>query len=202
MSAQSSQSYQVEGNVIYLTSFGRRAVGDGTDGESGALSGAGARGAHPPDPTWLFRLDPAQRVGLQRLQCALSSQWTPDRIEQKIRALGVQPEDLEEARRYVMSGDYDAHVAADAEIRRRMARAYGPRRIEAELLARGFDSAMVKDRLGAIDAERWTEILASWLGGEPLPAGPAERKKKMDVLLRRGFSMRQIEEYERSRTNP
>lgn len=192
MSARSSHQYQVEGNVIYL----RR--------ERPALSsgGAGEDEGGVVDHAWMSRLDPGQRLGLQRLRTSMSNRWTPDRIGQKIRALGLTGEDLEHARRYVESNGYEAEVAMDIEIRRRMARGYGPRRIEAELLGRGFEAALVRSSLLRIGAGRWGEILESWLSAEPLSVDPAERKKTMDALLRRGFSPEQIQDYERSRLKP
>jgi regulatory protein len=81
---------------------------------------------------------------------------------------------------------------SEALLRRGLGRGRGPRRLEAELLARGVDAARVRERLAALEAEGvdWLELAREALRGlKPRPGETREgfRARLARRLERRGF---------------
>ena len=73
--------------------------------------------------------------------------------------------------------------------RRRAAQGYGPRRIQAELKSHGLGDAVVRAVVAGVDID-WSSLAAGQLRrrfGAGAPAGAAERGKRAEFLLRRGF---------------
>ncbi|MEO5623904.1 MAG: regulatory protein RecX [Dokdonella sp.] len=73
--------------------------------------------------------------------------------------------------------------------RRRAAQGYGPRRIGAELRSHGLGDASIREVLTEAGLD-WTAIASEQLRkrfGGSAPRDRAERGKRADVLLRRGF---------------
>lgn len=75
-------------------------------------------------------------------------------------------------------------------VRHRAAQGYGPQRIRAELKAQGLADAAIRGLLDAAEAD-WAASAAAQLrrryGGKPA-SDPAERARRAQFLLRRGFS--------------
>jgi regulatory protein len=73
--------------------------------------------------------------------------------------------------------------------RTRSAQGYGPRRIRAELKSHGLAEIAIRAAIAATDAD-WPAVAAAQLrrrfGGKP-PADTAERARRAQFLLRRGF---------------
>ena len=73
--------------------------------------------------------------------------------------------------------------------RRRAAQGYGPRRILAELKSHGLGDVAVRAIVAEVDID-WSSLALSQLRrrfGAGAPAGTAERGKRAEFLLRRGF---------------
>jgi regulatory protein len=73
--------------------------------------------------------------------------------------------------------------------RRRGAQGYGPRRIGAELRSHGLNDAAIRVVMAELDLD-WSAIATAQSRkrfGAGVPADPAERAKRADFLLRRGF---------------
>ena len=82
-----------------------------------------------------------------------------------------------------------------AFIRHRVGQAYGPRRIRAELIARGVDGAMVEHHLRDIEVD-WLEVaVLAWLRrfGESPCESFKDKAKRHRYLSYRGFEHQQIE---------
>jgi regulatory protein len=73
--------------------------------------------------------------------------------------------------------------------RRRAAQGYGPRRIGAELRSHGLNDAAIRAVIVDLDLD-WTTIASAQSRkrfGAGMPTERAERSKRADFLLRRGF---------------
>lgn len=85
---------------------------------------------------------------------------------------------------------------AESFVRQRVARAYGPMRIRAELSERGLDRAEIARALEA-ESPDWFAIAADWYekryGPEP-PADLKEKSRRQQALARRGFAHEHIRE--------
>ena len=78
---------------------------------------------------------------------------------------------------------------AESIARSRSRQGYGPRRIRAELKSHGLPEAAIRAALEALDAD-WTANAAAACRrhyGRAAPADPAERARRAQFLLRRGF---------------
>jgi regulatory protein len=78
---------------------------------------------------------------------------------------------------------------AEALIRNRSAQGYGPMRLRAELKSHGLPDAQIRRLLDAADVD-WANLAASQLRrryGSAGVADPAERARRAQFLLRRGF---------------
>lgn len=73
--------------------------------------------------------------------------------------------------------------------RSRAAHGYGPRRIEAELKSHGLSAAAIREALDACDADWRSSALAQLRKrfGRGEATDPAERTRRAQFLLRRGF---------------
>lgn len=147
---------------------------------------------------FLDGLGSGERTALTRLRSSLSERWTPARIHAKVRALGFEGDDLHLAVRFITDDSYDPGAVMDQEIKKRLARGQGRQKIIMGLLAEGFDRPLVEEKINGISRETWMEILNRHLQ-EGLPADPVERKKAVERLQRRGFSVSQIAECMKSR---
>ncbi|RFF32886.1 regulatory protein RecX [Wenzhouxiangella sediminis] len=85
---------------------------------------------------------------------------------------------------------------AESFVRQRVARAYGPMRIRAELSERGLDRAEITRALET-ESPDWFAIAADWYekryGPEP-PADLKEKSRRQQALARRGFAHEHIRE--------
>jgi regulatory protein len=73
--------------------------------------------------------------------------------------------------------------------RKRAGQGYGPRRIQAELKSHALADAGIREALTTVDTD-WTKLAAEQLRrryGGRAPADAAERAKRAQFLLRRGF---------------
>ena len=79
---------------------------------------------------------------------------------------------------------------AEALLRNRIAQGYGPMRLRVELKSHGLADARIRELLDAAEAD-WSALAASQLrrryGGQSA-ADPAERARRAQFLLRRGFA--------------
>lgn len=78
---------------------------------------------------------------------------------------------------------------AEALIRNRSTQGYGPMRLRAELKSHGLSDARIRTLLGAADID-WADLAAAQLRrryGSQGAADPAERARRAQFLLRRGF---------------
>lgn len=109
--------------------------------------------------------------------------WSVPAVEQVIDELAEQG--LQSDERY-----------AESFVRQRVARAYGPVRIRAELSERGIDRALAAR---AIESESpdWFTIAADWYEKRYGPGPPADLKEKsrrQQALARRGFAHEHVRE--------
>jgi regulatory protein len=85
---------------------------------------------------------------------------------------------------------------AESFVRQRVAKAYGPVRIRAELAQRGIDRAEASRALSAEDPD-WFAVAADWYqrryGVEP-PCDLKEKSRRQQALARRGFEHEHIRE--------
>lgn len=85
---------------------------------------------------------------------------------------------------------------AESFVRQRVARAYGPMRIRAELSERGLDRVEITRALES-ESPDWFAIAADWYekryGPEP-PADLKEKSRRQQALARRGFAHEHIRE--------
>jgi len=85
---------------------------------------------------------------------------------------------------------------AESYVRQRVARAYGPLRIRAELAERGIDRALAAQALEA-ESPDWFAIAADWYErryGQKPPADFKEKSRRQQALARRGFAHEHIRE--------
>lgn len=85
---------------------------------------------------------------------------------------------------------------AESFVRQRIAKAYGPVRIRAELSERGVDRAEIARALET-ESPDWFAIAANWYerryGSNP-PADLKEKSRRQQALARRGFAHEHIRE--------
>jgi regulatory protein len=84
---------------------------------------------------------------------------------------------------------------ADAYVRTRTERGFGPLRIQAELRARGVETELTTDTLAAL-SRRWVESAGRQRDkrfGAELPRDQRERARQMRFLQQRGFTSEQIQ---------
>jgi regulatory protein len=101
-------------------------------------------------------------------------------------AVGEATEAIERLKEQQYQSD-DRFAASLA--RRRGAQGYGPRRIGAELKSHGLNDAAIRAVIAEVDLD-WTAMASAQSRkrfGTRVAADPAERAKRADFLLRRGF---------------
>ncbi|HZX71311.1 MAG TPA: regulatory protein RecX [Rhodanobacter sp.] len=84
----------------------------------------------------------------------------------------------------------DEQRFAQALVRSRLSQGYGPLRLRAELKSHAMPAAMIRECIDAADID-WDEVAAAQLRRRYGGAGtkdPAERAKRAQFLLRRGFA--------------
>ncbi len=89
---------------------------------------------------------------------------------------------------------------AGSMARRRAAKGYGPRRIEAELKSHNLADAAIRVVIAELDID-WTASAASQLRrhyGAKAPADREERAKRAGFLLRRGFDAATVRDVTRA----
>ena len=111
-------------------------------------------------------------------------------LRQKLDRSGYARDEASEALERLGTQHYqDDDRFAEALIRNRSTQGYGPMRLRAELKSHGLSDARIRSLLDAADID-WTESAAAQLRrryGAGGPADPAERARRAQFLLRRGF---------------
>lgn len=131
----------------------------------------------------------AVRTGAYLLQFAPANRAA---LKRKLRARGISSEDAGEAAEELAARGYlDEEKQAERLILRYAARLYGRRRIEAELLHRGYPRETVTSAFevcaGEIDfAQNRKKLLRQHFAGQDL-TDPAVRQKAIALLRRYGY---------------
>ncbi|WP_233842009.1 regulatory protein RecX [Dyella sp. 2HG41-7] len=111
-------------------------------------------------------------------------------LRQKLDRSGYAKDEAGEALDRLGEQQYqDDDRFAEALIRNRSAQGYGPMRLRAELKSHGLADARIRTLLDAADID-WAESAAAQLRrryGAKGSADPAERARRAQFLLRRGF---------------
>lgn len=112
-------------------------------------------------------------------------------LRQKLGRSGYAGNEADEALDRLSEQHYqDDDRFAEVLIRSRIAQGYGPMRLRAELKTHGLSDMRIRGLLDAMDVE-WAEAAAAQLRrryGGAGTADPAERARRAQFLLRRGFS--------------
>lgn len=111
-------------------------------------------------------------------------------LRQKLGRNGYAGEEANDALDRLGAQHYqDDERFAEVLIRSRTAQGYGPMRLRAELKSHGLSDARIRGLLDAVDTD-WAEAAAAQLRrryGGKAAADPAERARRAQFLLRRGF---------------
>jgi regulatory protein len=111
-------------------------------------------------------------------------------LQQKLGRGGFSRDETADAvERLGDQGYQDDSRFAESLLRSRVGQGYGPARIRAELRSQGIPDATVRALVEAADVD-WDDLAAGQLRrryGSP-SADPAERQKRAQFLLRRGFA--------------
>ena len=111
-------------------------------------------------------------------------------LRSKLQRGGYEKEEIESSVEKVAARDYQSDDRFGVVIARtRVAQGYGPARIRAELKSHGLTDAIVRAAIEATDAD-WLGVAAHQLKrrfGATSPADAAERGRRAQFLLRRGF---------------
>ncbi|WP_049620551.1 regulatory protein RecX [Frateuria defendens] len=111
-------------------------------------------------------------------------------LGQKLRQGGYEDGEAGDALDRLGQQHYqDDERFAEALIRNRAAQGYGPLRLQAELKSHGLSGARIRALLDAAEVD-WGALAASQLRrryGSGGAADPAERARRAQFLLRRGF---------------
>jgi regulatory protein len=136
---------------------------------------------------------PAPDAYQQALGLLVRREHSGKELGRKLAAKGVAREDMDLALEKLRRQDFqnDARFAA-ALARSRSSSGYGPARIRAELAQHGLSRDEVAVALDACERD-WDaaarELAARRFAGKDL-RDPAQRRKAVDFLLRRGFEQR------------
>ena len=154
--------------------------GDGDD----AVSSSAPKRRRRPEPTPLQRaLGLLTRREHSRLELA-----------RKLQQRGVEHmEATEVIDKLADAGWQDDARFAESLVRNRAHAGYGPAWIRAELGTHGLGAETVSAALAAFE-EDWAEVARDLLRrrfGDMAPADAMQRRKALDLLLRRGFAMEQ-----------
>ncbi len=113
-------------------------------------------------------------------------------LASKLERKGFARDEIRDALQQLIDAGYQSDQRfAEMLVRSRVAHAYGPVRIRAELRSHGLDDSLVQAALAAVDEDTDWAALASDLlqrhyGGQAAN-DYAERGKRAQFLLRRGF---------------
>jgi len=112
-------------------------------------------------------------------------------LKTKLRQGGYQGEETSAAIDRLGEQQYqDDDRFAEVLLRSRIAQGYGPMRLRAELKSHGLGDARIRELLDAAEAD-WVALASAQLrrryGGKGV-ADPAERARRAQFLLRRGFA--------------
>jgi regulatory protein len=158
----------------------------GTGGGDGSASSSAPGRRRRPEPT------PLQRA----LGLLTRREHSRRELARKLAARGVEATEAAQAiARLADAGWQDDARFADSLVRSRALSGYGPRYIRAELGTHGLGAEVVEAALGGFDGD-WAGLAhdlvkrrqPAALGGDRLA-----RRKAADLLLRRGFSMDQVQ---------
>ncbi|HEY8950631.1 MAG TPA: regulatory protein RecX [Rhizomicrobium sp.] len=109
----------------------------------------------------------------------------------KLRQGGYEGDEAKQALDRLGEQSYqDDDRFADVLVRSRVAQGYGPQRLRAELKSHGLSEARIRSCLDAAEVD-WDASAMAQLQrryGTKRPADPAERARRAQFLLRRGFS--------------
>ena len=112
-------------------------------------------------------------------------------LQQKLDRVGYAYDEVDEALRSLGELCYqDDRRFAEMLIRSRISRGYGPERIRLELKRHGINDAACRALLHAADVD-WQQLALDELQrryGASSADDPHEREKRVQFLLRRGFS--------------
>lgn len=111
-------------------------------------------------------------------------------LGQKLQRHGHDVNEIDAALSQLRDDGYQSDARfAEMLVRSRIAQGYGPQRIRAELRSHAVDESLVGSALGD-DATDWLALARAQMrrryAGEP-PADFAERARRAQFLLRRGF---------------
>jgi regulatory protein len=112
-------------------------------------------------------------------------------LKTKLRQGGYEGEETSAAIERLGEQQYqDDDRFAEVLLRSRIAQGYGPMRLRAELKSHGLGDARIREMLDAAEAD-WVALATAQLrrryGGKGV-ADPAERARRAQFLLRRGFA--------------
>ena len=138
---------------------------------------------------------PRELTPLQRaLALLVRREHSRRELARKLTARGVAAEDAAAAvERLAGEGWQDDARFAESLVRNRAHAGYGPAWIRAELGTHGLGAETVSAALAAFE-EDWAEVARDLLRrrfGDMAPADAMQRRKALDLLLRRGFAMEQ-----------
>ena len=140
----------------------------------------------PPDP------DKPRRSAYDKALGLLARREHSRReLKTKLRQGGYQGEETSAAIDRLGEQQYqDDDRFAEVLLRSRIAQGYGPMRLRAELKSHGLGDARIRELLDAAEAD-WAALASAQLrrryGGKGV-ADPAERARRAQFLLRRGFA--------------
>ena len=111
-------------------------------------------------------------------------------LKTKLARRGHQKDEVDKAVDRLSGARYQSDERFGVSIARtRIAQGYGPRRIRAELKSHGLAEAVVRAAIDAAEAD-WTNVAGTILRrrfGAGAPVDAAERARRAQFLLRRGF---------------
>ena len=152
----------------------------GPGGDGGEASSSAPRRRRRPEPS------PTQRA----LGLLTRREHSRRELQRKLEQRGVVAADAEAViGKLADAGWQDDARFAESLVRSRSQAGYGPAWIRAELGTHGLREEAVATALDGRELE-WTDAAAGLLRrrfGEAGPVGLAQRRKAMDLLLRRGF---------------
>lgn len=121
-------------------------------------------------------------------------------LKQKLEQREYPSELIDQALQWLVEKKWQSDQRfTEAYVQRRLHQGYGPRRLEAELRARGISDTLIKQHVWALEAtepDTWqSEMIKAWRKkfGNSVAASCADTKQ-MRFLEQRGFTYSQIRE--------
>ena len=153
-------------------------------GDGGETSSSARNRRRRPEPS------PTQRA----LGLLTRREHSRKELVRKLAGRGVEAADAHAAiDKLTAAGWQDDARFAESLVRNRAHAGYGPAWIRAELGTHGLGAETVSAALAAFE-EDWAEVARDLLRrrfGDMAPADAMQRRKALDLLLRRGFAMEQ-----------